>query len=321
MQLSARILTALAVLAFVVGVVVGAQNAQDEASAATGTIDALNVGTCVTTNADVFGTGHCTQLDAFYQQGELEDLIEVDTLYGTYAHDPATAAESPRAILEDGDLIRISVTDSGRDRRDPVLITTDEAVPESEEENPFAITVDDPETTDVNEAGVEYLRDGDLEATADGVEPDAKGLVAEVVGVDEDDLPALEQQVEFDQPGVTGDTTFEQSGTYEIIWGNDAATPTDDFKPIATDGAVKFFGRVDDGIAGTDAGDEIDGFGPFRDLGSFITLDEDVISGEPNEPPVMTLNISVPDSAGPGSGHRDPTHLLRNQWYRIHPRR
>ena len=51
MQLSARILTALAVLAFVVGVAVGTKGATDDVSAATGTIDALNVGTCTTTNA------------------------------------------------------------------------------------------------------------------------------------------------------------------------------------------------------------------------------------------------------------------------------
>ena len=54
MQLSARILTALAVLAFTVAIVAGARSATEEVSAATGTIDALNVGVCTTTNADVF---------------------------------------------------------------------------------------------------------------------------------------------------------------------------------------------------------------------------------------------------------------------------
>ena len=39
----------------------------------------------------------------------------------------------------------------------------------------------------------------------------------------------------------------------------------------------------------------INGYGPFKDIGSNIVLDEDVISGEPDSPPVMTLNISVPD--------------------------
>ena len=111
-------------LAFVVGVAVGTKGATDDVSAATGTIDALNVGTCTTTNADDFALGDCTQLDAFFQQVPLEDLIEVDTLYATYAHDPSTAAEAPRAILTDGDLLMISITDTGRDRRDPVLVTT-----------------------------------------------------------------------------------------------------------------------------------------------------------------------------------------------------
>ena len=57
----------------------------------------------------------------------LGDLIEVDDLYATYAHDPKTGAESPRAIITDGDLLRISIDDPGRDRRDPVLITSEEA--------------------------------------------------------------------------------------------------------------------------------------------------------------------------------------------------
>ena len=68
MQLSARILTALAVLAFTVAVVAGS-GVTNEVSAATGTIDALNVGACTTTNADDFSLDNCTQQrDAFYQQ-------------------------------------------------------------------------------------------------------------------------------------------------------------------------------------------------------------------------------------------------------------
>ena len=252
MQLSARILTALAVLAFVVGVVVGAQNAQDDVSAATGTIDALNVGTCVTTNADVFGTGHCTQLDAFYQQGELEDLIEVDTLYGTYAHDPATAAESPRAILEDGDLIRISVTDKGRDRRDPVLIPTDVTLTTDTAGGNNGIRSvqtdhdNDPNTGDIPIEQFNVVEDSDTTPDVDETY-DAAPVVADVLGVEVTDLPAFEQTIDFDQPAAAAtnlnDVTFEQSGTYEIIWEREAGETTD-FKPIATDGVVKFFGRV-----------------------------------------------------------------------------
>ena len=66
---------------------------------------------------------------------------------------------------------------------------------------------------------------------------------------------------------------------------------------------MKFFGRVDDGLTHNDAGgDGIAGFGPFKDLEAHITLDEDVISGAPNTPPAMVLQINVPDSAGSGQG-------------------
>ena len=134
-------MTALAVLAFTVAIVAGARSATDEVSAATGTIDALNVGVCTTTNADVFGLSDCGQLNAddereqkaFFQQGELDDLIEVETLFATYAHDPSTAAEAPRAILTDGDSVLISITDPGRDRRDPVLVTTVGETPDDDD--------------------------------------------------------------------------------------------------------------------------------------------------------------------------------------------
>ena len=110
-------------LAFAVAIVAGAQRASDDVSAATGTIDALNVGACTTTNADVLNEDHCTQRNARYQGEELGDAIEVDTLYATYSHDPTTGAEAPRAIIKDGDLLRISITDKDRDRRDPVVVT------------------------------------------------------------------------------------------------------------------------------------------------------------------------------------------------------
>ncbi len=313
MQLSARILTALAVLAFVVGVAVGTKGATDDVSAATGTIDALNVGTCTTTNADAFDadlydnaddgalSALCSQLDAFYQQDPLTDMIEVDTLYATYAHDPSTAAEAPRAILTDGDLLMISITDSARDRRDPVVITTAQTTLASPGNNGFIDNTDTPPITIFT-----LLPDT---APEDAVDDsfDAKAIVAEVVGVDDENLPALEQLVEFDGAVDLGDannpsSTYMNSGTYEIIWERETVGEGD-FKPIAPDGVVKFFGRIDDGLAAdTGGGDDVTGFGPFQDLGSNITLDEDVISGEPDSPPVMTLNISVPDSAGANQG-------------------
>ena len=295
MQLSARILTALAVLAFTVAVVAGS-GVTKEVSAATGTIDALNLGTCTTTNADVFSFGDdCLQPEAFFQQNPpLEDLIEVDTLYVTYAHDPRTAAESPRAILDHSDHILVSVTDKGRDRRDPVLVSTAQSLGDDQSDDGV---LDDATS----------IRFNIRVATVDQEAPafDAEAIVVEAVG--EEDLPAFEQEVEFDGSGDLGGgantATYNNSGTYEIIWEREDAGEEEDFKPIAPDGVVKFFGRVNDGLAaGVAGGDDSDTFGPFKDIGANISLDEDVISGEPNEPPVMTLNISVPDGAANSPG-------------------
>ena len=66
--------------------------------------------------------------------------------------------------------------------------------------------------------------------------------------------------------------TYSNSGTYEIIWEREAGDgEDDDFKPIAPDGVVKFFGRVNDGLAaGVAGGDDSDNFGPFKDIGANV---------------------------------------------------
>ena len=50
------------------------------------------------------------------------EVEEVSTLYATYAYDPKTASDEPRVIMQDADLIKISISDSGRDKRTGVLI-------------------------------------------------------------------------------------------------------------------------------------------------------------------------------------------------------
>ena len=97
------------------------------ADAATGSIDALNVGTCLTTDAKLFkgedcdlsGDGSGTNPVKWEVR---EKVAEVSTLYATYAHDPRTQSEAPRAILADSDLIKISIADPDRDKRSGVLI-------------------------------------------------------------------------------------------------------------------------------------------------------------------------------------------------------
>ena len=129
MQLSSRILTALAVLILAVAVVAVRAGSPGTVEAATGTIDVLNVGTCYTTDDEVFGEGDCDsgEVDAegdkvAYNVADRDDVSEVGTVYATYSHDPKTAPDSPRAVLENSNLIKISIADSGRDRRTPVLL-------------------------------------------------------------------------------------------------------------------------------------------------------------------------------------------------------
>ena len=100
------------------------------ADAATGTIHALNVGTCLTTDLATFEDEMCKlSQSADDAQGQpavawevREEVEEVSTLYATYAYDPKTASDEPRVIMQDADLIKISISDSGRDKRTGVLI-------------------------------------------------------------------------------------------------------------------------------------------------------------------------------------------------------
>ena len=97
--------------------------------AATGTIDVVNVGTCYTTDDEVFEVGDCvadTTGDA-YDVAERDEIVEVGTVYATYAHDPLTAPDNPRGVLYNSNLIKISIADSGRDKRTPILLAAGNA--------------------------------------------------------------------------------------------------------------------------------------------------------------------------------------------------
>ena len=109
----------------IVGVVLVAHIAGDDvepAEAATGVIDALNVGTCLATDEEVFEDEPCHLSDRSGDWEIRDEVEEVSTLYATYAHDPKTGWDEPRAILQDSDLLKISVSDPGRDKRSAVLI-------------------------------------------------------------------------------------------------------------------------------------------------------------------------------------------------------
>ena len=129
MQLSSRILTALAVLILAVAVVAVRAGSPDTVEAATGTVDVLNVGTCYTTDDEVFGVADCVDDTAGdgYDVADREEIVEVGAVYATYSFDPLTAPDSPRGILYNSNLIKISIADSGRDKRTPILLAAGNA--------------------------------------------------------------------------------------------------------------------------------------------------------------------------------------------------
>ena len=102
-------------------------NTPRDINAATGVIDVLNVGMCTTTDDSVFKESDCNDGDTSgddYDVAGRDELNEVDRdmFYATYAYDPKTASDNPRAILQDTDLLKVRITDSGRDRRTGVLV-------------------------------------------------------------------------------------------------------------------------------------------------------------------------------------------------------
>ena len=93
-----------------------------EASAATGVINALNVGTCYATDETAFAKGDCMDgVNSAYDVAGRKDVTKAEPLYATYAVDPKTSAENPRAIIYNGDLLKISIKDAGRDKRTGVI--------------------------------------------------------------------------------------------------------------------------------------------------------------------------------------------------------
>ncbi len=119
MQLSLRILTALAVLMLFVAVLVfRVGDSGDGVDAATGTIDVLNVGTCYTTDDSVFSVGDCKDGDGgAYSVAGRTAITESEMVYATYALDPKTSGYTPRGILKYADHIMVSIEDKGRDTR------------------------------------------------------------------------------------------------------------------------------------------------------------------------------------------------------------
>ncbi len=290
MQLSSRILTALAVLILAVAVVAVRAGSTGTVEAATGTIDVVNVGTCYTTSTDVFGVGDCNDGDDTegYSVAGRDGIMKVDSVYATYAIDPKTSGEEPRAIATNSDVIKISINDKGRDKRTGVLFAVDGSSP------PLLSTTDTPPVptadaqTITRAIGLTSMLEDELAAgppaPTDGTAADPASVTNSVITLTEEATNVAFAQRDGGTSGTianSGDAEFELALT-------SGGTGDPASRPMAPkdDGKVYWFGTV---TGGTNAG--------FRNLtDEFIELDEDLSSGDSDAgiAPWMRVTASVP---------------------------
>ena len=279
MQLSSRILTALAVLILAVAVVAVRGGSSGTVEAATGTIDVLNVGTCYTTSTDVFGVGDCDDGDGNaedtpdegYSVAGRDAISKADSVFATYAIDPKTSGDQPRAIAKNADVIKISIEDEGRDKRTGVLYGVG------------AGTQPTPAQTAVIRNTLKKLAD-DLEmndgGTADNAADDFIELTSTAANFAGSDGASATGAIDN-----SGDAEFELTGT-------GSAT-----HPMASEdqrGKFYWFGTVPDNEG--PGPDDADSDRDFVNLtGAYIELDEDVASGDGSTTaPWMKVTASIP---------------------------
>ncbi len=316
MSMKSKMLGALALLTLIGALFVmqSADQRTPTVDAATVSIDALNVGTCLTTNDDVF-KGDCDILmnDADGTANDWEvraKKTEVSTLYATYAHDPKTASDEPRAILTDSDLLEISIADSGRDKRTGVLIrgaSYDGVNDNDDTGDPIGIFDEDragslaaviAKDLSDDKLGFDRAADGDLtdtthdivftsdehDGSADGIEVYQGATVnASVIG------NSGNLTLNFTRAECIGDASECTATTNtDKIWQFDPG----DFD-VENGAEVRFYGCVDvdgDTTCGQDTSDAI------KNLKDFLTVDEDKSNGEAtgDTAPWLGVNVSVP---------------------------
>ena len=287
MQLSSRILTALAVLILAVAVVAVRAGSPGTVEAATGTIDVLNVGTCYTTNSDVFAAGACNDGDEADNDGNSETgdgynvagrdaITKVDRVFATYAIDPKTSGDEPRAVAKNADVIKISIEDTGRDKRTGKIYAVGAA--------PGAAELTLAQTGVISGAvGDESLQaDGLFTLTDHDTDP----------ATDEVNLITLTSTTAFfGRLGTGTGGAIPNSGDAQFGLTGDESTDHP-MAPEDAKGKFYWFGLADEDGDGT-ADD-------FVDLtGEYINLDEDQSSGTIDRiAPWMRVTATIP--TGPG---------------------
>ena len=290
MQLSSRILTALAVLILAVAVVAVRAGSPGTVEAATGTIDVVNVGTCYTTDTEVFDVSACNDGEDDYNVAERKTILETGSVFATYAHDPKTAPDDPRGVLENSNRIKISIADTGRDKRTPVLLAAGTGATEV-----LLITL------------------GDSDATPPTLDTPTMALLTiqkDFPGIVIDDPEFTWQERGVGEPAAFELTAAEDQGVEEgitIIKSDAADTAGTEFKPmdVADESLVTIYGTlVDD--TNNDGDMEDEGENVFKKLNNELSLDEDVgtgyTAGEQGTDslevaPWISLQVSLPDGA------------------------
>ncbi len=321
MSMKSKMLGALALLTLI-GALFAMQTADTNshsADAATGSIQALNVGTCLTTDATSFAGENCAHLKgdgANKVKWEVRDKItEVSTLYATYAFDPKSD-DVPRIILQDSDLLKISIKDTDRDKRTGVLIrgATNEATITDDDSTGlgFVIREDldkgvnltyethDPDTADPNDTtDDDVIKFSSEDVLGDGIEVyQGTPATASVIsasgnvtlnfkrnGCDGEPTSATDD----DNDGATCDTTATSPST--VTLKNWYFHPGD--FDVDKGAIVKFYGCLDDETTDDNCTDSTDG--PIELLDD-LTVDEDKSNGNAagDTAPWLNVNASVP---------------------------
>ena len=306
--MKSKMLGALALLTLIGALFVmqSADRHTPTADAAAGSIAALNVGTCLTTDDDI----------SWYKEDETEcnlsggsgaaiwevrdEIAEVSNLYATYAHDPKTSSDEPRAILMDSDLIKISIHDADRDKRTGVLIrgaSIGNTIPvagvgTNNTDNQY---IDDDASGSLGEVISEDLGD-DFDYQRGDPDLETAGTTA---GEDEDiklTHGILSETVVHIQGNVTS-SIINGSGSVTLNFDRADAPNGEPFKPgdfnVEHGAIVRFYGCLDltVGTAGTCDGEE-----KIVNLKDYISVDEDASNGEASGDiaPWLGVNVSIP---------------------------
>ena len=196
---------------------------------------------------------------------ERETAKKVDTVFATYAIDPKTSGEEPRAILINSDVIKINIEDKGRDKRTGKIyaVGVDNIAPNT-------LTVPTELITALQGAlSADELEDLLGEADVRVIQLSSLAYFTRVQGIG----PELDNGI----IGTSGDAQFRLTG------GPDSTK-----FPMAPDGKVFWFGTAVATGASTDL--------LIKDLSTeFIGLDEDFNPGTRDSvAPWMRVSAAVP---------------------------